>query len=66
MGVYVSKTITSDGRKYFFKCQYEVCGEDYEGHPAISRKDNKSKICPKCGIGEAFMEFIKHQKKATF
>ena len=42
-----------------------ICGEDYDGYPAISRKDNKSKICPNCGIGEAFMDFIKHQKKAT-
>lgn len=28
MGVYVSKTVTNDGRKYFFKCQYEVYDED--------------------------------------
>lgn len=42
-----------------------ICGEDYADHPAISRKDNKSEICPNCGIGEAFMDFIEHQKKAT-
>lgn len=42
-----------------------ICNEDYDGHPAISRKDNISEICPNCGIGEAFMDFIEHQKKAT-
>ncbi len=35
-----------------------ICGEDYDGHPAISRKDNKTKICPNCGTGEALMDFI--------
>ena len=39
------------------------CGEDYDGHPAISRKDNKTKICTRCGIGEALMDFIEQQKK---
>ena len=40
-----------------------VCGKDYDGHPAISRKDNKSEICSNCGVGEAFMDFIEHQDK---
>lgn len=34
-----------------------ICGEDYSDPPAISRKDNKSKICPNCGTGEALMDF---------
>ena len=42
-----------------------ICGEDYEGHPAISRKDNKSKICSNCGIGEAFLDFCDNYKKTT-
>ena len=42
-----------------------ICGEDYDGHPSISRKDNISEICSNCGIGEALMNFIEHQKKAT-
>lgn len=43
-----------------------ICGEDYSDPPAISRKDNKSKICPNCGTGEALMDFIDHlQKKKT-
>lgn len=43
-----------------------ICGEEYSEPPAISRKDNKSKICSKCGTGEALMDFIDHlQKKKT-
>ncbi len=30
-----------------------VCGKAYAGHPAISRKDNETPICPDCGIREA-------------
>lgn len=41
-----------------------ICGEEYDGHPATSRKDNKSKICPNCGIGEAFMALVKDKRKA--
>ena len=40
-----------------------ICGEDYSEHPAISRKDNKSEICPECGIKEALEAFKKGAKK---
>lgn len=30
-----------------------LCGRDYVGHPALSRKDNKTLICPECGQREA-------------
>lgn len=30
-----------------------ICGAVYEGYPAISRKDNKTEICPDCGTLEA-------------
>ena len=40
-----------------------ICGEDYDEHPAISRKDNKTEICPNCGVGEAFMNFCNYHKK---
>ena len=36
----------------FKKCP--VCGKQYEGFPAISRKDNKTELCPDCGAKEAF------------
>lgn len=32
------------------------CGQNYIGHPAISRKDNKTEICPKCGRAEALKQ----------
>ena len=30
-----------------------VCGKIYDDPPAISRKDNRTKICPECGVREA-------------
>lgn len=30
-----------------------ICGERYGEHPAMSRRDNKTEICPTCGIVEA-------------
>ena len=29
------------------------CGKSYRGYPALSREDNKTRICPDCGIREA-------------
>lgn len=29
------------------------CGQPFAGHPALSRKDNKTLICPDCGTREA-------------
>jgi len=29
------------------------CGREYSGHPALSREDNRTPICPDCGIREA-------------
>lgn len=29
------------------------CGKGYRAHPALSRKDNNTLICPDCGIREA-------------
>lgn len=40
-----------------------VCGRIYSEYPAISRKDNKTEICPDCGINEAFREYIKFNVK---
>ena len=33
------------------------CGFPIYGHPAISRKDNKTKICSNCGTAEAISQF---------
>jgi len=33
------------------------CGESITGYPALSRRDNKTYICSKCGNEEAMMDF---------
>ena len=33
------------------RCQ--KCGKEYIGYPALSREDNKTEICPECGVIEA-------------
>ena len=38
-----------------------ICGRAYSGYPALSRKDNKTNICPDCGMLEALIEFDKHR-----
>lgn len=53
-------SLDTDAFKIYPICP--ICGKDYDGHPAISRKDNKTKICSHCGIGEAFLDFIENQK----
>ncbi len=35
------------------------CGREYDEHPAISRVDDKTEICPECGIAEALEAFAK-------
>jgi transposase-like protein len=30
-----------------------LCGKEYKGHPAISRVDNQTPICPTCGTRQA-------------
>ena len=35
-----------------------VCGNEYTDYPAISRRDNITEICPKCGQKEALDDYI--------
>ena len=47
---------------------YPVCPRrhnEYESHPAISRYDNKTEICEKCGLMEGLWAFFEYEKKAT-
>ena len=30
-----------------------ICGKSYIGHPALSRTDNETLICPDCGTRQA-------------
>ena len=42
------------------------CGSEYQGHSGISRKDNKTPICPDCGTREALASIgidIKEQEQ---
>ena len=39
------------------------CHEEYDGYPSISRHDNKTKICDKCGLLEALWDFFEYEKK---
>lgn len=34
-----------------------ICGKEYDGYPAISRKDNETEICSQCGQDEAMEAF---------
>ena len=36
-----------------------ICGKSYVEYPAISRRDNKTEICPQCGADEALEDFLK-------
>ena len=33
-----------------------ICGREYYGHPALSRTDNETPICPDCGIRQALTD----------
>ena len=35
-----------------------VCGNEYTEHSALSRRDNITEICPRCGQKEALEDFI--------
>ena len=34
------------------------CNREYTGYPAISRKDNKTKICSNCGQAEEAYDYV--------
>lgn len=37
------------------------CKKVIIGYPAISRRDNKTKICSNCGVKEALQTFFKYE-----
>lgn len=41
-----------------------VCKKYYTKYPALSRRDNKTYICPDCGVREAFEDFARARSKA--
>ena len=40
-----------------------ICGEDFKGYPALSRRDNETEICSKCGIKEAIQQYRDYVSK---
>ena len=40
------------------------CGNSYYGYPAVSRHDNKTLICPRCGEREAMEDYYQNIKRA--
>ena len=38
------------------------CGKYYVGYPALSREDDKTEICPECGMKEAMLQFLRFCK----
>lgn len=36
------------------------CGKEYTAYPALSRRDNKTLICPDCGVKEAIEDHIRY------
>ena len=40
-----------------------ICKKQIIGYPALSRKDNKTEICSKCGTLEALEIFYKNEKE---
>ena len=58
----MSKLSTNDS-KAVQKChKCPKCGKYYIGYPALSRKDNKTNICPECGVAEALDIFLSIQQ----
>ena len=41
------------------------CHKMYNEHPALSRRDNKTDICSKCGTMEALVDFLKYTNIPT-
>ncbi len=39
------------------------CNKEYTTRSAISRIDNKTRICPTCGLSEAIESIIKYTQK---
>lgn len=40
-----------------------ICGKTYTHFPALSRRDNKTYICPDCGVDEAMEDYFKAMSK---
>lgn len=50
--------------KAVFLRKCPICSGDYADYPALSRKDNATEICPRCGIREAIDLASRHFYKS--
>ena len=57
----MSKLSTNDSKAVQKRHKCPRCGKYYIGYPALSRKDNKTNICPECGVAEAIDIFLSIQ-----
>ena len=51
----MSKLSTNNSKAAQKRYKCPKCGKEYIGYPALSRKDNKTEICPLCGVLEALI-----------
>lgn len=61
MKIFDDKLLENIQKGRFVKCP--KCGDYYMGAPAISRDDNKTKICSSCGRYEALNAKLKAEGK---
>lgn len=43
--------------------RYPRCKKEFTEHPALSREDNETEICPECGVREALEAYQKATRK---
>ena len=53
----MSKLSTNNSNAAQKRHKCPKCGKYYVGYPALSRRDNKTKICSECGMLEALQDY---------
>lgn len=53
----MSKLSTDNSKAAQKRYKCPKCGKEYIGYPALSREDNKTEICPLCGVLEALRDY---------
>ena len=53
----IDQTLT---RKILEVMRCPKCGKEFTDHPAISREDNETEICPECGVEEAVERYLQN------
>ena len=58
----MSKLSTNDSKAVQKRHKCPKCGKYYTGYPALSREDNKTNVCPECGVKEALETCLCHRR----